>query len=84
MAHGRHYPKYCQAIREIEPPSLFENRVSYRLLNLPGYRSRQEQTYGHATYFAMVDVCEALAHEIAAADGACLAMVMTGERHFRH
>ena len=26
-----------------------------------------KQTYGYTTYFAMVDVCEALAHEIAAA-----------------
>ena len=34
MPHGKRYPKYCQAIRDLEPPSLFENRVSYRLLNI--------------------------------------------------
>jgi transcriptional regulator with XRE-family HTH domain len=67
MPHGGHYPKYCHAIRDLDPPSLFENRVSYRLQNLTGDRSSQEQTYGFTTYFAMVDVCEALAHEIAAA-----------------
>ena len=67
MPHGRRYPKYCQAIRDLEPPSLFENRVSYRLLNITGDRGSYEQTYGYTTYFAMVDVCETLAHEIAAA-----------------
>jgi transcriptional regulator with XRE-family HTH domain len=67
MPHSRRYPKYCQAIRDLEPPSLFENRVSYRLLDIAGDRGRDEQTYGYSTYFAMVDVCETLAHEIAAA-----------------
>lgn len=67
MPRGRRYPKYCQAIRDLEPPSLFENRVSYRLLNITGDRGCHEQTYGYTTYFAMVDVCETLAHEIAAA-----------------
>jgi transcriptional regulator with XRE-family HTH domain len=67
MPHGRRYPKYCQAIRDLEPPSLFENRVSYRLLNVTGDQGSHEQIYGYTTYFAMVDVCEALAHEIAAA-----------------
>jgi transcriptional regulator with XRE-family HTH domain len=66
MPRGRRYPKYCHAIRDLEPPSLFENRVSYRLLSITGDHRTHEQTYGYATYFAMVDVCEALAHEIAA------------------
>jgi transcriptional regulator with XRE-family HTH domain len=66
MSHGRRYPKYCQAIRDLEPPSLFENRVSYRLLNIAGDRDCYEQAYCYTTYFAMVDVCETLAHEIAA------------------
>lgn len=67
MPHGGRYPKYSHAIRDLDPPSLFENRVSYRLLGLTCGGSRQEQTYGYTTYFAMVDVCEALAHEIAGA-----------------
>jgi transcriptional regulator with XRE-family HTH domain len=66
MPHDQRYPKYCQAIRDLEPPSLFENRVSYRLLRITGEPGSHEQTYGYTTYFAMVDVCEALAHEIAA------------------
>lgn len=67
MPHGGCYPRYSQAIRDLDPPSLFENRVSYRLLNITEDRTGQEQTYGYTTYFAMVDVCEAVAHEIAAA-----------------
>jgi transcriptional regulator with XRE-family HTH domain len=65
MPHGGRYPGYCHAIRDLDPPSLFENRVSYRLLDVACGRSYQEQIYGHTTYFAMVDVCEAVAHEIA-------------------
>lgn len=65
MPHGGCYPRYCHAIRDLDPPSLFENRVSYRLLDLACGRNQPEQTYGYTTYFAMVDVCEAIAHEIA-------------------
>ena len=67
MPHGGRYPKYCHAIRDLDPPSLFENRISYRLLDLACDRNHQEQTYGYTTYFDMVDVCEAVAHEIAEA-----------------
>jgi transcriptional regulator with XRE-family HTH domain len=67
MPHGGRYPRYCHAIQDLDPPLLFENRVSYRLLDLMGVRNHQEQTYGFTTYFAMVDVCEVVAHEIAAA-----------------
>jgi transcriptional regulator with XRE-family HTH domain len=67
MPHGGRYPRYCHAIRDLDPPSLFENRVSYRLLDVTGDQSCQEQTYGYTTYFAMVDVCEVVAHEMAAA-----------------
>jgi transcriptional regulator with XRE-family HTH domain len=67
MPHGGRYPKYCHAIRDLDPPSLFENRISYRLLDIVCDRNQQGQTYGHTTYFAMVDVCEAAAHEISAA-----------------
>jgi hypothetical protein len=67
MPHGGRYPRYCNAIRDLDPPSLFENRVSYRLLSLASHCDHQEQAYGYTTYFDMVDVCEVVAHEIAAA-----------------
>src|ERR1019366_1102381 len=67
MPHGGRYPRYCHAIRDLDPPSLFENRISYRLLDLACDRNHQEQTYGYPTYFDRVDVCEGVAHEIAEA-----------------
>jgi transcriptional regulator with XRE-family HTH domain len=65
MPHDGRYPRYCQAIRDLGPPSLCENRASYRLLDLGC--DGCHQTYGYTTYFDMVDVCEAVAHEVAAA-----------------
>ncbi len=32
--HGARYPRYSRAIRDLDRPSLFENRVSYRLLDV--------------------------------------------------
>jgi transcriptional regulator with XRE-family HTH domain len=86
MPHGGRYPRYCNAIRDLDPPSLFENRVSYRLLDLASHGDQQEQLYGYTTYFDMVDVCEVVAHEIAAAllrlDGN-LARLRSSELPFR-
>ena len=67
MSHGGRYPRYSNAIRALDPPSLFENRVSYRLLDVASNHDYQTQAYGYTTYFAMVDVCEVAAHEVAAA-----------------
>lgn len=67
MPHGGRYPRYCQAVRDLDPPVLFENRASYRLLDLAWHGKHQKQAYGYTTYFAMIDVCEVVAHELAAA-----------------
>jgi transcriptional regulator with XRE-family HTH domain len=65
---GRRYGRYSQAIRELDPPRLFENRVSYRLHDLAwDAAGGGTLTFGATTYFEAVDVCEALAHELAAA-----------------
>ena len=62
------YRRYSHAVRDLDPPRLFENRLSFRLLDLdwpaPG---SGRMLFGHTTYFEMVDVCELLAHEAAAA-----------------
>jgi hypothetical protein len=63
---GERYGRYSQAIRALASPALFENRVSYRLLDLGWTSSGGRMSYGYTTYFDMVDVCEPLAHEIAA------------------
>jgi transcriptional regulator with XRE-family HTH domain len=67
MPHGGRYPRYCHVIRDLDPPSLFENRLSYRLLDVGSGPGACAQTYGLTSYFAMVDVCETVAHEVAAA-----------------
>jgi transcriptional regulator with XRE-family HTH domain len=64
--HGARYPRYSRAIRDLDRPSLFENRVSYRLLGVQHDGTVIRQEYGPTTYFAMIDVCETAAHELAA------------------
>ncbi len=64
---GTRYTRYSQAIRALAPPTLFENRGSYRLLDLSWHADAGRMTFGYTTYFDMVDVCEVLAHELAAA-----------------
>lgn len=61
----RHFDRYHRAMRDIDRPRLFENRVCYRMLGLDWMAQRL--TVGHMRYFDMIDVGEALAHELAAA-----------------
>lgn len=74
---GVPYPRYSQAIRALAAPALFENRGSYRLLDLSWDGAGGRMAFGYTTYFDMVDVCEVLAHELAAA---WLRRRETGER----
>jgi hypothetical protein len=59
------YARYTSAIRDLAPPTLFEDRRSYRLLSISW--SSNELTFGASSYFDKLDVSEALAHEAAAA-----------------
>ncbi|MBX6388389.1 MAG: helix-turn-helix transcriptional regulator [Frankia sp.] len=64
------YQRYSRAMRDLDRPTLFENRLSFRLLDLSGGErgaGRPELTFGHTTYFDALDVCESVAHETAAA-----------------
>jgi len=69
VAPGRHYDKYHRAMRDLDRPRLFDNRLCYRLLGLdwPGLTVQDGVTVGYMRYFDMIDVGEALAHEIALA-----------------
>src|SRR6266508_1132893 len=74
VSPGRHYDKYHRAMRDLDRPRLFENRVCYRLLGAEWLTDRGRLTVGrgrlalgHMRYFDMIDVGEALAHEIALA-----------------
>src|SRR5207253_882701 len=48
-------------------PQLFENRVAWSLLDLNWSDDGGFMSFGETTYFDQVDICEALAHEAAAA-----------------
>jgi transcriptional regulator with XRE-family HTH domain len=61
----RRYQRYTQAIRDLDPPRLFDNRPSWRLLDLSWERDKGRMVFGPTTYFAGVDTYEAAAHEIA-------------------
>jgi hypothetical protein len=60
------YERYVHAVRDLDPPRLFENRVSFRLRDVDCSQPDQARLgFGMTTYFDAVDVCETLAHELA-------------------
>jgi transcriptional regulator with XRE-family HTH domain len=70
VAPGQRYSRYHRAMRDLDRPRLFENRLCYRLLNVDpgdarGGRVTLDLTLGNMCYFDMIDVGEALAHELA-------------------
>ena len=62
------FPSYSSAIRYLSPPSLFENRPCYRLLDatLSGH-TQACLRFGQSCYFDKIDVSEALVHELSSA-----------------
>ncbi|MBV9447307.1 MAG: helix-turn-helix transcriptional regulator [Streptosporangiaceae bacterium] len=67
MASGERYDRYSRALRDLARPRLFDNRVSYRLLDLAWAPSRGMLGFHYTSYFSVLDVCEASAHEFAQA-----------------
>jgi transcriptional regulator with XRE-family HTH domain len=61
----RRYLRYSQAIRGLDHPSLFENRLSWRLTGAQLDGGNAAFTFGDTSYFEMIDVAEVLAHEAA-------------------
>jgi transcriptional regulator with XRE-family HTH domain len=60
------YRRYSHALRQLDRPALFENRIGFRLLEVAfPAAGRGRLTFGTTTYFDAVDVCEAAAHELA-------------------
>lgn len=66
-APGRRFDRYTSAIRYLDRPSLFENRASYRLLDVDLTPGAASMRFCFGTYFDKLDVSEAIGHEIAAA-----------------
>ncbi|MBP2417506.1 helix-turn-helix domain-containing protein [Microlunatus capsulatus] len=67
-APGRAFERYTTAIRYLKSPALFENRHSYRLLNVDWRGGGGELTFGLSTFFDKLDSAEPFAHEAATAE----------------
>ena len=63
---GRRFTDYADALAALDPPRLLENRICYRLTAVTGGDGTAAMTFGLSTYFAGVNVGEAVAHEFAA------------------
>ncbi|MGH3913140.1 MAG: helix-turn-helix domain-containing protein [Pseudonocardiaceae bacterium] len=61
---GVRFERYTSAMKHLNPPTLFKGGPGYRLLDASLASRRLE--FGLAGYFDMIDVPEALTHEIAA------------------
>lgn len=66
-APGRQFDRYTAAIKYLDKPALFENRSSYRLLDVDLRAKSPTMLFGLATYFDKLDLSEAIAHELALA-----------------
>lgn len=74
-APGRRFASYADALAALDPPRLLEDRTAYRLLDarldtrdaLLPHAQPGRLAFGRGSYFAVVNVCEAAAHEFAAA-----------------
>jgi hypothetical protein len=64
---GKPYESYHRAMRDLDRPRLFENRICYRLQDARFSEERRDLSLGYMRYFDMIDVGEALAHELAMA-----------------
>jgi hypothetical protein len=64
---GSRFSSYASALAELGRPGLFEDRFCYRLLNTAASPRGAQLEFGPGRYFDMVNVCEAAAHEFAAA-----------------
>ena len=67
MASNERYDRYSRALRDLARPGLFDNRVSYRLLDVAWAGSRGVLGFNYTSFFEVLDVCESVAHEFAQA-----------------
>ena len=61
------FDRYTSAIRYVDTPTLFENRPSYRLLDVSWSENSGRMRFGLAAYFDKLDIAEAIGHEYAGA-----------------
>jgi hypothetical protein len=58
---------YAAALGELSRPALFEDRACYRLLEADAAAGPANLGFGEGRYFEVINTCEAVAHEYAAA-----------------
>ena len=58
---------YAAALGALNPPRLFEDRACYRLLSAAAAPGTASLGFGEGRYFQVINTCEAVAHEYAAA-----------------
>lgn len=63
---GFRYPTYSAAMADLAAPTVFENRSTYRLLDVDLSGARGRMVFSRGTYFDGIDLGEAAAHEYAA------------------
>ena len=61
------FPTYSAAMAQLAPPTTFENRPCYGLTGITTTAAAPQLTFSTATYFDVIDVAEAVAHELAQA-----------------
>jgi hypothetical protein len=64
---GSRFGSYAAALAELSRPGIFEDRSCYRLLDARATPGGAELGFGPGRYFDLVNTCEAVAHEYAAA-----------------
>uniref|UniRef100_UPI003F49450E hypothetical protein n=1 Tax=Nocardia suismassiliense TaxID=2077092 RepID=UPI003F49450E len=64
-ADGSQYSSYADAIGELAPPKVFENRTTYRLLEADLSAEQPVLRFGRGTYFDSINTGESAAHEFA-------------------
>ncbi|MFD7828202.1 XRE family transcriptional regulator [Kitasatospora sp. NPDC059803] len=64
---GTTYRRYADAVRDLAKPRLFEDRSCYRLLDVGMSAGDPTLAFGRGRYFDVINICEAVAHEYAAA-----------------
>jgi|SRR5215475_1719160 len=64
---GTRYARYSDAVAELTPPSVFEDRPTYRMLDADLTGSGPRLVFGPGSYFAGMDVGDTCAHEYTAA-----------------
>ena len=62
---GQRYPTYAEALGDLARPRLYDDRPCYRLLAVELQEDRPTLSFSLGTYFDVLNVCEAAAHELA-------------------